>query len=187
MAIEAVYFDGETARDNRVVVSLERRACTFRARRSRPKRGVYRASLRLIRPIPGQPLRLSHESQPGARLSIRNDAFTQQLLIAAPHLKGGFHPTRALRLFAVDRRRPYHSGRPHLSHPQFCAAETGGAAARCMEQAGGRADGGFAGSGAQRSVKLPAATGPSRRCWQILRREIRICRRCACASMTFPS
>ena len=99
MAIEAVYFDGETARDNKVAVSLETSGLHFSGD-GVPARTWNLSGLTAIDPPhTGQPLRLSHDDQTGARLSIRNDAFTQQLLIAAPHLKGGFHPKRTLRLF----------------------------------------------------------------------------------------
>ena len=99
MAIEAVYFDGETARDNKVVISLETSGLHFSGVRVPAQTWSLSGLTALAPPHMGQPLRLSHESQAGARLSIRNYAFTQQLLIAAPHLKGGFHPKRALRLF----------------------------------------------------------------------------------------
>jgi Zn-dependent protease with chaperone function len=99
MVIEAVYFDGETARDNKVVVRIETSGLQFSGE-SVPAQTWSLARLTAIDPPHvGQPLRLAHDSQAGARLSIRNDAFVQQLLIAAPHLKGGFHPKRALRLF----------------------------------------------------------------------------------------
>jgi Zn-dependent protease with chaperone function len=99
MAIEAVYFDGETARDNRVVVSLETSGLRFSGDNVPAQNWRLSGLTAIDPPLMGQPLRLSHESQAGARLNIRNDAFTQQLLIVAPHLKGGFHPKRALRLF----------------------------------------------------------------------------------------
>ncbi len=99
MAIEAVYFDGETARDNRVVVSLEASGLQFSGE-DVPAQAWNLSGLTAVDPPHmGHALRLSHDGHAGARLSIRNDAFTQQLLIAAPHLKGGFHPKRALRLF----------------------------------------------------------------------------------------
>lgn len=98
MAIEAVYFDGETARDNKVVVSLETSGLHFSGNCVPAETWNLSGLSAIDPPHMGQPLRLSHESQAGARLSIRNDVFMQHLLIAAPHLKGGFHPKRALRL-----------------------------------------------------------------------------------------
>ena len=99
MAIEAVYFDGETARDNKVTVSIETSGLHFSGDGVPAQTWTLSGLTAIDPPHMGHPLRLSHDSQAGARLSIRNDAFTQQLLIAAPHLKGGFHPKRALRLF----------------------------------------------------------------------------------------
>ncbi len=99
MAIEAIYFDGETARDSKVVVSLEPSGLQFSGD-GVPVQTWGLAGLTAIDPPHvGQPLRLSHDNHAGARLSIRNEAFTQELLVAAPHLKSGFHPKRALRLF----------------------------------------------------------------------------------------
>jgi Zn-dependent protease with chaperone function len=99
MAIEAVYFDGETARDNKVVISLETTGLHFSGERVPAETWSLSGLAAIDPPHMGHALRLSHDSQTGARLSIRNDAFTQQLLLVAPHLKGGFHPQRALRLF----------------------------------------------------------------------------------------
>jgi Zn-dependent protease with chaperone function len=96
MAIEAVYFDGETARESRVAVSLEPSGLYFSGDEV-PCQTWSLSDLSATNPPQiGKTLRLSHESHMGARLSIRNDAFMRQLLIAAPHLKGGFHPKRTL-------------------------------------------------------------------------------------------
>ncbi len=97
MEIEGVYFEGETARDQRVVVSLEPSGLRFSGDGAHAQTWSLSGLTAIDRPHPGQRLRLSHLAQAGDRLSIRNEAFIQQLLIAAPHLKGGFHPTRALR------------------------------------------------------------------------------------------
>ena len=99
MAIEAVYFDGETARDNTVTVSLETSGLHFSGEGVPSQTWSLPGLTAIDRPQMGHSLRLSHDSQAGARLSIRNDEFTRELLTAAPHLKGGFHPQRALRLF----------------------------------------------------------------------------------------
>ena len=99
MTIEATYFDGETARDNKVVASLENSGLKFSGE-GVPVQAWGLSGLTAIEPPhAGRPLRLSHDSLPGARLSIRNDEFVGQLLAAAPHLRGGFNPKRALRLF----------------------------------------------------------------------------------------
>jgi beta-barrel assembly-enhancing protease len=99
MAVEAAYFDGETARDYKVLVSLEASGLRISGESVPAQTWGLPGLTAIDPPHMGHPLRLSHESQTGARLSFRDDAFTQQLLIAAPHLKGGFHPKRALRMF----------------------------------------------------------------------------------------
>ena len=99
MAIEAIYFDGETARDHKVAVNLEASGLQFSGEGVQARTWTLPGLTAIDPPHMGHPLRLSHDSQTGARLSIRNDEFTQQLLMAAPHLKGGFHPKRALRVF----------------------------------------------------------------------------------------
>ena len=99
MAIEAVFFDGETARDHKVAVNLEPSGLHFSGDGVPAQTWTLSGLAAIDPPHMGHPLRLSHDSQAGARLSLRNDEFSQQLLIAAPHLKGGFHPQRALRLF----------------------------------------------------------------------------------------
>lgn len=99
MAIEAVYFDGETARDHKVAVNLEVSVLRFSGEGVPAQTWTLSGLTATDPPHMGHPLRLAHDSQAGARLSIRNDEFTQQLLTAAPHLKGGFHPKRALRVF----------------------------------------------------------------------------------------
>ncbi len=99
MAIEAVFFDGETARENSVTVSLETSGLHFSGDGFPAQTWTLSGLTAVDPPHMGHPLRLAHDSHAGARLSLRNDEIIQQLLIAAPHLKGGFHPTRALRLF----------------------------------------------------------------------------------------
>lgn len=99
MAIEAIYFDGETARDNRVVASLENSGLMFSGEGVPVQTWSLSGLTAIEPPHAGHPLRLSHDGQPGARLSIRNDEFVGQLLAAAPHLNGGFNSKRALRLF----------------------------------------------------------------------------------------
>ena len=99
MAVEAIYFDGETARDNRVLVSLEASGLNF-AGEGVPSQHWSLSGLTAIEPAhSSQPLRLSHGSHAGARLNLRNDDFIGQLLIAAPHLAGGFNSGHVKRLF----------------------------------------------------------------------------------------
>jgi Zn-dependent protease with chaperone function len=100
MAVDAIFFDGDTARDNRVVVNLETSALLF-ASDGVPAQSWSLSGLTAIDPPHrGHALRLSYDGQPGARLILRDEQFIQQVLIAAPHLKGGFNSARALRLFS---------------------------------------------------------------------------------------
>ena len=99
MAVDAIYFDGETARDNKVVIGLESQGLKISGDGVPVQTWGLSGLTAIEPPHAGQPLRLSHDSQPGARLSIRNDEFIGRLLAVAPHLKGGFNPKRALRLF----------------------------------------------------------------------------------------
>ncbi len=98
MAVEALYFDGETARDNKVTASLAAQSLTFSGEDVAVKSWNLADLASIEAPHSGHPLRLSSKSQPGARLSIRDDEFIRQLLAIAPHLKGGFNSQRALRV-----------------------------------------------------------------------------------------
>jgi beta-barrel assembly-enhancing protease len=97
MAIEARFFDGETARDYRVNASLDAGGIAFAGD------GVLATvwdlpGLKAVDvPHAGHLLRLAHEGHPGARLSIQSDHFQTQLLDLAPQLKGGFNSRRTMR------------------------------------------------------------------------------------------
>jgi beta-barrel assembly-enhancing protease len=98
MAYDAKYFDGETARDHTVGVNLDSNGVTFSGDSVARKTWNLAELTAIEPPQPGHVLRLSHTSQPGARLSLRSDEFQNQLVIAAPHLKGGFNSRKATRL-----------------------------------------------------------------------------------------
>lgn len=99
MTIEAIYFDGETARDNKVRVSLEPQGLKITGDTVSAQTWGLPGLRAIDPPHTGQPLRLGHHRQPGARLIISDPGFTEQLLTQAPHLKGGVNPRHALRLF----------------------------------------------------------------------------------------
>ena len=150
------------------------------------KRGALSGLTAIDPPHVGQPLRLSHDSQPGARLSIRNDEFTQQLLIAAPHLKGGFHPKRALRLFLwIGGGLIILAGLIYLTlnfAPQRLAV--------LLPDAWSKRVGEQMEASLVKNAKVcqtPAGDSAIAAMLATLRRETRTCRRCAFASMTFPS
>jgi beta-barrel assembly-enhancing protease len=97
MAYEAVYFDGETARDNRVGVSLDPQGITFLSEDGTSRTWSFAGLTAIDAPHAGHVLRLAHDSHPGARLSVRSEEFQAQLLNLAPHLKGGFNSQKTLR------------------------------------------------------------------------------------------
>ena len=98
MAIEARYFDGETARDYRVNVSLDANGIAFVGDGVASKFWSLAGIGAIDTPQPGHVLRLAHISNPGARLSIRSEEFQTQLLRLAPHLGGGFNSQKTLRV-----------------------------------------------------------------------------------------
>ena len=99
MAADAIYFDGETARDNKVSANADARGIIFSGEGVAIQSWSLGGLTAIDLPRVGQYLRLSHESHPGARLIIPDNAFSAQLVSLAPHLKGGFNSTRTLRLF----------------------------------------------------------------------------------------
>ena len=99
MEIEAVYFDGETARNNKVVAHLDTSGLVFSGEGVPVQRWGLPGLAVIDPPGAGQPLRLAHRRWPGVRLIINDQGFIEQLLIQAPHLKGGFNSRRALYLF----------------------------------------------------------------------------------------
>lgn len=99
MAIEAVYFDGETARDNWVAVSLEASGLHFSGDGVPDRTWGLPGLAAIDPPRAGQSLRLAHRRWRGARLIISDQGFIEQLLTRAPHLEGGFNRKRTLRLF----------------------------------------------------------------------------------------
>jgi beta-barrel assembly-enhancing protease len=99
MTIEGIYFDGETARDNKVRITLEPHGLKITGDTVSAQTWGLSGLRAIDLPHTGQPLRLGHYRQPGARLIISDPGFTEQLLAQTPHLKGGFNPKHALRLF----------------------------------------------------------------------------------------
>jgi beta-barrel assembly-enhancing protease len=90
MNSDAKYFDGKSARDRDVVVQIADRHLVFMGEET-PETTWPIAGLHPVdKPSPGQPYRLTHDAQPGARLVIRNDAFVAELIKRSSHLKGGY-------------------------------------------------------------------------------------------------
>jgi Zn-dependent protease with chaperone function len=101
MKVEAVYFDGETARNNRVVACLETPGLVFSGEDVPLQKWSLAGLTAIDPPHAGQSLRLAHKRWPGMRLIISDQGFIEQLLTRAPHLKGGFNPQRGLHLFLL--------------------------------------------------------------------------------------
>lgn len=90
MSIDAVYFDGETARDNSVTLRRVDKTLEFLGE-STPLTSWTIAGLHPIDPpSPGQPFRITHDQKPGARLIIKDQAFIDDLVQLNSHLKGGY-------------------------------------------------------------------------------------------------
>jgi beta-barrel assembly-enhancing protease len=90
MNIEATYFDGKSARDRKVDLRLESNQLIFSGDETTETIWDIKGLHPIDRPSAGQPFRLTHDQQPGARLVIRDDEFVRQLLIKSSHLKGGY-------------------------------------------------------------------------------------------------
>jgi predicted Zn-dependent protease len=86
------FFDGATAADHDCELDLTNGGLVLRIAGRPQQIWSYSDLLPVDLPQPGQPFRLSHSGQPGARLTIRDDDFVTALLARAPHLKGGINP-----------------------------------------------------------------------------------------------
>jgi beta-barrel assembly-enhancing protease len=88
--VSATYFDGETARNNAVVLRRVGETIEFGgadvALTQWPIKGLHPIDM----PATGQPFRLTHDQKPGARLVLHDQAFIDDLLAANHFLKGGY-------------------------------------------------------------------------------------------------
>ncbi len=90
MSVDAVYFDGEIARDHAVTVQRVGSNLQFQGSDT-PLSTWSIAGLHPIDPpTPGQPFRITHDNKPGARLIIRDQSFIDELVAQNSHLKGGY-------------------------------------------------------------------------------------------------
>lgn len=101
MRADARFFDGEIARDHVAVVELSSLGLQIDGLEVRQRIWSLSGLTAIATPQPGYPFRLSHESEPGARLVITQEAFTRELIAQAPHLAGGFNAKRAGRVAAI--------------------------------------------------------------------------------------
>lgn len=97
-AVQANYFDGEIAHDRIVTVELTPTGLAFSLADGRQKAWTFGGLRAVDPPSPGHPLRLSHDSDMGARLSLPEGAFVNELVARVPHLKGALNPRRAMRI-----------------------------------------------------------------------------------------
>jgi Zn-dependent protease with chaperone function len=101
MRADARFFDGEIARDHIAVVELTAQGLQIEGLGVRQRIWSLSGLTAVAAAQPGYPFRLSHESEPGARLVITQEAFTRELIAQAPHLAGGFNAKRAGRVAGI--------------------------------------------------------------------------------------
>ena len=90
MGVEAYFFDGESARDWKVTVRKTDDALEFEGDHTPPTRWTISGLHPIDPPTSGQPFRLTHDSQRGSRLVLRDEAFISELIAANSSLKGGY-------------------------------------------------------------------------------------------------
>ncbi len=86
----AVFFDGESARDHDVDVHQEDRALVFVGEGVVPRNWTLSDLHPIDPPAEGQPFRITHAKHPGQRLILNDQAFINDLLVLAPHLKKNY-------------------------------------------------------------------------------------------------
>jgi beta-barrel assembly-enhancing protease len=90
MSIDAVYFDGEIARDHAVTLNRVGSNLEFQGRDVSPTTWSIAGLHPIDPPTEGQPFRITHDQKPGARLILRDQAFIDDLVAQNSHLKGGY-------------------------------------------------------------------------------------------------
>lgn len=90
MSVDAVYFDGETARDNAVTLKRAGSTLEFLGERTPLTTWTIAGLHPIDPPSPGQPFRITHDNKPGARLIIKDQAFIDDLVQQNSHLNGGY-------------------------------------------------------------------------------------------------
>jgi hypothetical protein len=95
------FFDGETANEHPVTVNMSDAALEFGGsevnRRWWPFSGLRPVNAR----GPGTPLRLTHDSEPGTRLILADEAFLDELIARAPYAGGAVNYRRAAKVASV--------------------------------------------------------------------------------------
>lgn len=90
MAVAAIFFDGETARERAVTVERVAAELHFHGESTPLTRWPITGLHPIDPPSPGQPFRLTHDKQKGSRLILRDEAFIADLIAANGALKGGY-------------------------------------------------------------------------------------------------
>jgi beta-barrel assembly-enhancing protease len=90
MSLDAVYFDGETARDYPVTLRQVGASLEFLGEHTPLTTWSISGLHPIDAPAPDQPFRITHDDKPGARLIIRDRAFVDELVLQNSHLKGGY-------------------------------------------------------------------------------------------------
>lgn len=90
MTIDAVYFDGEIARDHAVSLRRDGSSLEFQGHGVPLTTWSISGLHPIDPPTPGQPFRITHDQKPGARLILRDQAFIDDLVAQNSHLKGGY-------------------------------------------------------------------------------------------------
>jgi beta-barrel assembly-enhancing protease len=90
MNTQAVFFDGETARDHDVSLFTDGTHLTFSGKSVAVTRWTIGGLHPIDAPSPGMPFRMTHDAHPGQRLIVRDQRFIDELLLNAPRLRGGY-------------------------------------------------------------------------------------------------
>jgi beta-barrel assembly-enhancing protease len=90
MSVEAIYFDGETARDYPVTVRRVGSNLEFLGERTALTIWSIAGLHAIDPPVEDQPFRITHDLKPGARLILRDTTFIDELVQQNSHLKGGY-------------------------------------------------------------------------------------------------
>lgn len=90
MAVNAKYFDGQSAKDRSVSVLADSVNLTFSGDEIPTTIWSISGLHAIDPPSPGQPYRLTHDDKPGARLIVRDESFIAALVSRSSHLKGGY-------------------------------------------------------------------------------------------------
>ena len=90
MSIDAIFYDGDTARDRAVTLRKVDNDLEFVGADTPLTRWSIKGLHPIDPPTPGQPFRLSHDNKPGARLILRDQFFIDGLVAQNKHLRGGY-------------------------------------------------------------------------------------------------